>query len=265
MDVADNKIQSVEDLLTILKESGIANKKHAHIRTWFRGQSRSGLELKPGVYRKNFEKISESERLEHERHMSQDFKVESAGLLTGRETDTELYFLQQHYRMPTRLLDWTNSPLAALHFAVMENMDSDADLFMMDAYRLVPCQKPGVKELEKFGIVTGKDPIVERVLDIVFLGSKDGEKPNFPDYIFPIRPPQLDRRISLQRSCFTLHVPVPFTLTRKENSTLLSFLIAKEAKQKIHSELSLLGIDEFGIYGDLEGLSKRLKDVYKYK
>lgn len=38
--------------------------------------------------------------------MTQDFRVQAAGVLTGRETDAELYFLEQHYRMPTRLLDW---------------------------------------------------------------------------------------------------------------------------------------------------------------
>jgi len=72
--------------------------------------------------------------------MTQDFRIYAAGLLTGRESDADLYFLQQHYRMPTRLLDWTHSPLAALYFAVAKHADCDGELFMMDAYQLSPGQ-----------------------------------------------------------------------------------------------------------------------------
>jgi hypothetical protein len=42
--------------------------------------------------------------------------------------------------MPTRLLDWTTNPLAALHFIVREDLSHDGELFLMDAYQIAHTQ-----------------------------------------------------------------------------------------------------------------------------
>ena len=209
-------VRRVQDLLDQTAKFGPAESPHAHVRVWFRGHSKCGWDLQPAVYRPDFPAQTEDDRLRTEQHMTQDFRVQAAGVLTGRETDAELYFLEQHYRMPTRLLDWTNSPLPGLYFAVTGNDDTDGELFMMDAYQLSPSQKAVGFE----GIATARNAIFEKALHPIFRWQKPDD---FPDFIIPVRPDHLDHRMSLQRSCFTFHVPKRHVLTRGENSRCSRF------------------------------------------
>jgi hypothetical protein len=152
----DDCIEGAADLIPKLDEFASPRQKHAHVRLWFRGQSQSGLPLQPGVYRSGFA-ADEYSRLRKENHLTQDFRVLSAGIRTGQETDAEIYFLQQHYRMPTRLLDWTTSPLAALYFAASTD-EADGELFMMDAYQIDPFN----------GIATSRRREFQDALGVIF-------------------------------------------------------------------------------------------------
>src|SRR6266481_9240488 len=104
------EIASVAEWVNFVNGLSWAMDSHAHVRTWFRGQANSEWPLAPGVYRSDeFPATTEDQRLKLERHLSQDFRVRSAGLLDHPKSDMELYFLQQHYGMPARLLDWTSN------------------------------------------------------------------------------------------------------------------------------------------------------------
>ena len=246
---------SVSALVSRIQEYRKGDDEHAHIRWLWRGQPDETWDLIPGVYRSSFGVNNESERLLKEQHLSQDFRVESAGLIEGLESDARLYFLQQHYGMPTSLLDWTNNALAALFFAAREQPEKDGAVFLMDGYELSPTQKAAS---EYQGIVTMRHPMFQKALRRI--AWDENEK--FPKAIMAIRPDVADRRIGLQRSCFTFHVPNRKALTQSENTSLLRFRIPKDAKGRIVADLVLLGIDEFSIYGDLEHLALRLKRAH---
>ena len=241
-------IESVAQLSCALRRLELADQTHAHWHNWFRGHSRTDWLLKPGVYRSTFgQPLSERDRLSLEQHLNQKFTVMSAGLRTGRESVEEIYFLQQHYGMPTRLLDWTTSALAAPYFACCGDPDLDGDgaLFLMDAYKF---RFPNSVPKSRRGIATSRRPEICSAIRVI---SEWQDETHFSDYIMPVRPDSFDRRVSLQRSCFTFHVPKHPELTKAENPTLRKLQVLGSKKENILRELRLLGIDHFSIFGTL--------------
>ena len=253
--MADSReISSVSDLIRAVPDID-----HAHVRRWFRGHKRKGWSLVPRVYRGHFATKSEEDRLKTERFMTSDFRILSSSIRRGSETDEELYFLQQHYRMPTRLLDWTNNPLAAMFFAVEEEeKEEDGELFMMDAWKFEPNAGRNAYGRDFFGIADAGHPVFRKALHRISQWSKD----QFPDFIVPVRPHNFDVRINLQRSFFTFHVPRQAEITEAINPSLTGFNIMKNTKARIRKELDMLGIDAFRIYGDLENLAVTLCKTY---
>ncbi len=259
-------IRGLAEILNFFEKNGDYKRPDAHVRNWFRGQSRTGWDLIPGVYRPSFnfrkgdKEDDEDARLRTEKHLTQDFRVMSAGIRKGSETDVELYFLQQHYRMPTRLLDWSNNPLAALYFVVRDETHDqfDGELIAMDAYELAALQSAKYNDgREFFGIATSRNDAVKAAVGVI---AEWQSREHFPRFVIPIRPDYFDQRISLQRSCFTFHPPDCQML--RSFAKIRTIDIPSTSKAHIREQLAALGVDEFTIFGDLEHLAARLSAAY---
>ena len=63
---------------------------------------------------------------------------QNANLLVEQspKTDFDWLFVMQHYGVPTRLLDWTESPLVGLYFAVTEHPNADGTLWVLKPIEL---------------------------------------------------------------------------------------------------------------------------------
>ena len=99
---------------------------------WFRGHSNSEWKLVPGLGRQDATPTAEATLIKR-------FKQNAVPhLVVKPSTEWEWLILMQHHRLTTRLLDWTESPLVGLFFAV-ENSSSerkDATLWCLDPIAL---------------------------------------------------------------------------------------------------------------------------------
>lgn len=86
---------------------------------WFRGSSSLSHRLIPTLYR-HPTKVAVADLLALEKDLLARFRQRSLPFHSRAiGDDWDALFFMQHYGVPTRLLDWTENPLTALHFSLM--------------------------------------------------------------------------------------------------------------------------------------------------
>jgi hypothetical protein len=207
------KIESITQFIQKTQAFATSRYGKAHLKYWYRGQANATWSLTPKLYRRapGESPLSNEDTSYKEREMMRNWRLISASIRTQGASDEQLYFLAQHYGMPTRLLDWTTNPLIALYFACSSQRDMDGKVFMLNlmAWNL-PAQQPGGAP---FGVATGRRIGFIAWMDHIFNWKNDDANNNAPiSHTFPVRPELFDLRISLQQGCFTFHHPNDRTL-----------------------------------------------------
>jgi hypothetical protein len=258
----------IKNLADFLKASEKWHHDHARINggmlsdLWYRGANQHFDVQAPGVYRPGFTKRAQSivlkdsiegKRLRLERDAISQFRSAGAAFLEGFSR-TQIYFIGQHFGMPTRLLDWSTNPLAALFFACDGEDDKDGFVYAMDAKQVIPEEAETRKGKPLYRqVMTMRHAVVEYAVGISFWEPIDK---TFEPHVLPVRPDVIPGRIGQQSSVFTLHMhraePV-------DNPTLTTIRIDAASKAAIRDELHRVNINQFTTYYDLDHLSKEIK------
>lgn len=242
----DSQVNSVGDVLAQLERQFTPQQDIV----WFRGHANRGWTLAPSLYRPPFD-------LDHEKTLMIRFQQNAMPLLHFRpSTPWEWLFLMRHHGCPTRLLDWTESPLVALYFACGEEEDDHAEVdghlcclmpTVLNDMSGVTRVHPG--DIPAFGISNVLDDFMpERI--VTGLAPRDHK----PAAAIATRE---SGRMSVQQSVFTIHHRIIDAIeTVGDGSHLWRLVIPHNAKAQIRKQLATLGISRLSIFPDLDSVAK---------
>lgn len=161
-------------------------------------------------------------------------------------------FLAQHYRLHTRLLDWSESPLVALFFAVVEEdrWDTDGALWALNAGGW---NEAAIGEIR---VATSNSKPVKQLIG-------EAMKPEEPttELVVALGPEEIDPRMLAQQAMMTMHgSKTPLEAMPGSEKHLRRYVIPADRKEFIKGELELIGIRHRTLFPDLHYLALDLSE-----
>ena len=178
-----------------------------------------------------------------EKRMLEDFVRELPSYLSAIPSSPwDTLSIAQHHGLPTRLLDWTRNPLAALWFAI----------------------RNGPTAAKRHPIVWAFAPPD----DYVIRSLDSAPSPFEGERTLAFEPRHVTARIRAQEGVFTvhkyLHDRTDGFVALEQNKTYIGFLrkvmIEPESIESLKNELRRCGVHGSSLFPDLDGLARRIED-----
>ena len=171
--------------------------------------------------------------------------------------------LGQHRGLPTRLLDWTYSPLVALHFATENPAEFAQDgiiwcVNFVEANRQLPGRLRRIMQRE------GSETVTVDMLNSLGSLREFDALARQPFLVF-LEPPAVDRRILNQFALFSLMSSPTASMDdwmRAHPRLCRRVIIPHDLKWEIRDKLDQANVNERVLFPDLDGLSRWLTRYY---
>lgn len=258
--VTTKYISTIEDVKDLVFDHPVDANGRNRGTNLYRGMPNSEYKLLTSLQRNCG---SKSKQLE-EKLLANFKKYTSAELEVDQDNIWALMTLGQHHGLPTRLLDWTHSPLVALSFATLEESSQlnkhDSVLWKIDYSSIhdnLPVEFQSCLKDSRIFSIDSLSTVVNTLSDYDKLVESKA--------MVIIEPPSLDPRIVNQYAFFSI-IPSGVSdiedFLDKHTDKTVKYIIDKKLKWRIRDFLDEVNISERTIYPGLDGICKWLARHY---